>query len=91
MKEPTFAERARKLRDSIAQTRQDLRDEHYPYEGCIHTYSALHEVLRQLGDWAESFVKWSEYSREFSAPDSNAYERFRQAERIFYVIQEELK
>jgi hypothetical protein len=90
MTEPTFAERARKLRDSIAQTRQDLRDEHYPYDGDIRVYGALHEVLRQLGDWAESFVKWSEYSGEFSAPDSNAYERFRQAERIFYAIKGEL-
>jgi hypothetical protein len=88
MKEPIFAERARKLRDSIAQTRQDLRDEHYPYEGL---YAALHETLRQLGDWAESFVKWAEYSGETSAPDSNAYERFRMTERIFYGIQEELK
>ena len=89
MSEPTFAERARKLRDSIAQTRQDLRDEHYPYNGDIRVYGALHETLRQLGDWAESFVKWAEYS-EFSTPDDNAYERFRMTERIFYKIQEEL-
>lgn len=90
MSEPTFAERAQKLHKDIAQAREDLRDEHYPYEGCTHTYAALHGLLGQLGNWAESFVKWAEYSGEFSAPDSNAYERFRMTERVFYKIQEEL-
>jgi hypothetical protein len=90
VKEPTFVESAQKLRDEIAATRQLLRDEHYPHDGGVRIYGALHEVLRVLGEGAESFVKWAEYFPD-KAPDSEYFARFRHISLVHHAIKGELE
>jgi hypothetical protein len=90
MSEPTFAESAQKLRDEITATRQLLRDEHYPYDGDIRVYGALHGALRVLGDGAESFVKWAEYFPG-KAPDPVDFARWRYLSLVHHAIKGELE
>lgn len=89
MKEKTFAESAQELRDDIAQTRETLRTEHFPYEEGKSVYAALHEALRLMGDYAEAYVKWAEYYPHQS-PEPEGMERFRTIHLIHDGIKREL-
>lgn len=55
----TLFTRARTLAEGIEETRQTLRDEHFPHDEGLRIYEALHETLRQMGVQAESFLKWA--------------------------------
>lgn len=52
-------QRSAALRDDIADVRQILREEHFPYEQGLRVYEALHEALKIVDVQADTFLKWS--------------------------------
>jgi hypothetical protein len=52
-------QRSAALRDDIADVRQILREEHFPYEQGLRVYEALFAALEVVDTQADTFLKWS--------------------------------
>lgn len=85
-----FASEAQDLHHGIQETRQQLRDEHFPYEGSTSPYEALHAALGVMEEAVESFVKWAEYFPAQEPARDEGMARFRLISRIHHSITEVL-
>jgi hypothetical protein len=84
-----FGQVAHELGQAVRETQQLLREEHFPYDGGLRAYEALHAVLVVLADDAQSFVKWAALFSDGEL-EAEHMARFRVLVRIHQTIKEKL-